>query len=390
MINKIIWLIETILLFLFSYVIPKDKDLILFWSMRWNYIGWNPKIYYLHVKNKFWDKKNILFFDGKNTNKNANIKTYWFWLKKYWLILRANILIIDACSFDLWIKWVITWNFNLVQMWHWEPVKKIWFLSELYISRRSKIVLFFEKLEYKTYKLIPSNPWTVDIIKWCFLNENVKWIWVPRNDLLLHNNILNLVKNEIVEKKISDFKEKYKKIILLAPTFRETDNSDYFSKDEAQKLNATLKEQNYLLLIKTHPNETRKFLHEKYSNLINITKTLTFDATDFLPFIDCVMTDYSSIYIDFLLTWKDIIFYQKDLDDYINKERWLLYEPEEVVIKKTVAYNFDELINILLNIDKITKEQNYKTWYNKLYELFFKWLNRERSTCEELDKLLIK
>ena len=47
-------------------------------------------------------------------------------------------------------------------MWHGEPIKKIGFLSDLYISRRNPIVLFFEKLEYKTYKYILSNPSTKD------------------------------------------------------------------------------------------------------------------------------------------------------------------------------------------------------------------------------------
>lgn len=390
MIQKFIWLIDTIFLFIFSYIIPKKNNLILFGSMKTKYIWWNPKIYYLYLNDKYKDKYEILFCDPKNTNKDKRIKTYWKWFKKYWLLLRAKTLIIDACSFDLWINWVFTWNFNLVQMWHWEPIKKIWFLSELYISRRNPIVLFFEKLEYKTYKLILSNPWSIDIIKWCFKNENVKWIWVPRNDLLLHKNILELVQNNIVKNQIEKWKKEYKKVILFAPTFRETDSSDYFSKDEAERLNSILKEKEYLVIIKTHPNETRNFLHWEYSNLVNITEKYRFDATDFTPFVDMVMTDYSSIYIDFLLTKKPVIFYQKDLDDYINKERWLLYKPEDVVIKETVAYSFDELLEVFKNLEKNIETIEYQNWYTNLYNLFFKGLDAKVSTCEKLDNLLLK
>ena len=184
--------------------------------------------------------------------------------------------------------------------------------------------------------------------------------------------------------------KEFKKVILLAPTFRETISTDYFSLDEAKKLNNFLEKKNYLIIIKTHPNETRKFLDKQYSNLINITKSYNYDATDFTPFIDCVMTDYSSIYIDFLLTWKPVIFYQKDLDDYINKERWLLYKPEQVVIKETTAYSFDELLNIFENLEKDIKKEEYKKWYEDLSNLFFKWLDRNISTCEKLDNLLLK
>ena len=388
--NKIIWLFETIFLFIFSFIIPKDENLILFGSMKTKYIWGNPKIYYLYLRDTYGDKYNILFCDPKNTNTDDRIKTYGKWLKKYWLLLRAHALIIDACSFDLWIHWVFSWNFNLVQMWHWEPIKKIGFLSELYISRRNPIVLFFEKLEYKTYKLILSNPWSIKHIQWCFRNMNVQWIWVPRNDLLLHKNILNLVKNKTVESKISEWKKNYKKVILLAPTFRETDSSDYFSKQEAEKLNSILENQNYLLIIKTHPNETRNFLHTEYSNIQNVTQTMNYDATDFTPFVDVVMTDYSSIYIDFLLTKRPVIFYQKDLDSYINAERWLLYKPETVVTPETTAYSFEALLDIFSQLENIIQSKEYSHWYKKLYELFFKGLDTNISTCERLDNILLK
>lgn len=387
--QKILWLVETILLFIFSYIIPKDNKLILFGSMKTKYIWGNPKIYYLYLRDTYGDTYNILFCDPNKTNTDSRIKTYGNWFKKYWLLLRANILIIDACSFDLWINWVFTWRFNLVQMWHGEPIKKIGFLSDLYISRRNPIILFFEKLEYKTYNIILSNPGSIEHIKWCFRNQNVLWIWVPRNDLLLHKNILDLIKNISVEEQIKTWKNDFKKVILLAPTFRETDSSDYFSQEETKKLNKTLSENNYLLIIKTHPNETRNFLHTEYSHIKNVTQSLNYDATDFTPFVDVVMTDYSSIYIDFLLTWKPIAWYQKDLDEYINKERWLLYNPKEVTIKNTTAYSFEELQSIINNLENKIEDKKYDEEYTRLYNLFFEWLDRNISTCSRLDEKIL-
>lgn len=387
--KEFIWLLETVFLFIFSYIIPKDKNLILFGSMKTKYIWGNPKIYYLYMHDRYWDKYNIFFCDPHQTNTDSRIKTYGNWLKKYWLLLRAKTLIIDACSFDLWISWVFSGNFNIIQMWHWEPIKKIGFLSDLYISRRNPIILFFEKLEYKTYKLILSNPWSIKILEWCFQNKNVEWIWVPRNDLLLHKDILNLVKNTEVEKQIFEWKKQYKNIILLAPTFRETDSSDYFTKNEVEELNKTLKKNNYLLIIKTHPNETRSFLDKKYSNIKNVTKSLNYDATDFTPFIDVVMTDYSSIYIDFLLSWKPIVWYQNDLKEYIYKERGLLYSPKDVTISETTAHSFQELLNKIQSLETSVTQKSYKNNYTQLYNLFFKGLNTETSTCEKLDNTLL-
>lgn len=306
-------------------------------------------------------------------------------------MLRANYIFIDNCSFDVWLNWVFAGKYNVIQTRHWEPIKGIGFLSQQYIERRSSIVLFFEKIEYKNYQFILSNPNTTKVLSWVFNKaKSVIWIGLPRNDLLLHSEILNLMKNDIVKTQVSQWQKHFKKVILLAPTFRETDSNDYFTKEEAEKLNQTLNTQNYLLIIKTHPNETRAFLHEEYSNIINVTKTLNYDATDFTPFVDVVMTDYSSIYIDFLLTERPVIFYQKDLNDYIDKERWLLYEPSKVVTNQTTAYDFQELWKVLENLEEVIETKKYKTDYENLYNIFFKGLDSNVSTCEKLDNLLLK
>ncbi|MDD5213889.1 MAG: CDP-glycerol glycerophosphotransferase family protein, partial [Candidatus Gracilibacteria bacterium] len=171
--SNVIGLIETIFLFIFSYIVPKNKNLIIFGSMKGIHISGNPKIFYLYLNSISKGKLNLYFFDGYKTNIDNRIKVYGFGFKKYWLILRAKYLIIDACSFDLGVKGVIFGHFNLIQMWHGEPIKKIGFLSDLYIKRRNKIILFFEKLEYKTYKMILSNPGTSKIIEGAFQSKKV-------------------------------------------------------------------------------------------------------------------------------------------------------------------------------------------------------------------------
>lgn len=387
--SKVLWLIETIILFIFSYIIPKKESLILFGSMKWRYIWWNPKIFYLYLDKYYEWKYELCFFDGNRTNEDNRIKTYWFWFKKYWLILRAKYLFIDACSFDLGVYGVLFGRFNLIQLWHWEPIKKIWFLSEEYIKRRNKIVLFFEKLEYKTYKIIVSNPWSKEILEKCFLNKNVYNVWVPRNDILLDKKIWIENENKIVKEFVQKLKKQFSKVILFSPTFRETDFSDYFSDSELKKLNEILSEKWYVLIIKKHINEKRKILwNKKFYNIIDVTEQLNYDSIDFLPYVDFLMTDYSSIFIDFLLTWKWILFYQPDLDNYIYKERWLLYEPTEIVIKSVTAYNFEMLIDNIKWIELISKSKEYKKSYEKLYNIFFRNLDRNTSSCHRIYNLI--
>lgn len=388
--EKIIWLFETIFFCIFSYIIPKDKKLILFWSMKGKYIWWNPKAFYLYLQEIYkFDGKLLYYYGTQNPTLDWEINTYWDTYKKYWLLLRAKYLFIDSCSFDLGIKWVFFWNFEVIQMWHGEPIKKIWFLSELYISRRNKVVLFFEKLEYKNYKYILSNFWSKDIIAWAFRNENVLNIGLPRNDVLINHAFLKIYNNSTLESKLQWYKEKFSKVVLFSPTFRELNQEPYFSSDQLIELNQILKETNTLCIIKLHPNEKRIFLGDiKYSNIENVTNLLNYDSTDFLPFVDYLITDYSSIYIDFLLTWKPICWYQNDLNEYITSERWLLYSPAEVFIKDTTANNFSEFTIILKNIHSITNSSQYKNSYDHLRQKFYWNYSHTYSSSSELAKIL--
>jgi len=388
--TKIIWLFETIFLFILSYIIPKKDNLIIFWSRKWEYILGNPKIYYLYLQKLYWNDLELLFFDRNSINTDSRINTFWNSFKKYWYMLRAKYIIIDNFSFDVWHNGVFVWRFNLIQSWHGEPIKWIGFLSDLYLAWRSKIVLFFEKLEYRTYKIILSNKATKKIMSQVFNNsKNVENIWLPRNDLLTHPEIQQLNENQKVKEKILELRAEYRSIYLFTPTFRESTNSIYFTENELEQLNNSLASNNSLLIIKTHPRETRSFLNNKiYSYITNVTHELPYDALDFLPYIDIVITDYSSIYIDFLLTPKPIIWYQNDLDDYINKERWLIYPAEDVVIEKTTAYNFNALIDIFRNIDTITWDASYMSGYNTLKEKFYGSAPIQSSTCEQLTKIL--
>lgn len=388
--KNILWLFETITLFVLSYLIPKKSNLIIFGSRKGEYILGNPKIYYLYLDKYYSEKLNLLFFDRNWINEDKRIKTFWNSFKKYWYMLRAKYIVIDNFSFDVWHNWVFVWNYNLIQTWHWEPIKWIWFLSELYLAGRNKIILFFEKLEYKTYKIILSNKSTKKIMSQVFNDSSkVRNIWLPRNDLLTFPKIQELNKNLRVKEKIIKLRKKYNSIYLFTPTFRENTYCTYFNENELENLNKSLKISGSLLIIKTHPRETRNFLNNiTYSNITNLTQEFQYDALDFLPYVDIVITDYSSVYIDFLLTWKPIIWYQNDLEDYINKERWFLYPVSEFVINKTTAYNFKTLLEILNNIDNIERNSNYLKNYKKLKEKFYWNSENKKSCCEKLTKIL--
>lgn len=97
-----------------------------------------------------------------------------------------------------------------------------------------------------------------------------------------------------------------KKIVLWAPTFRGNAAAPYIPfYQEMQQLQEKLGEE-WFVLTKVHPHASRQY-HE--SNCSISTEKL-------LPVLDVLITDYSSIFFDFLIFRKPIIFFAPDLQQY--------------------------------------------------------------------------
>jgi CDP-glycerol glycerophosphotransferase len=115
------------------------------------------------------------------------------------------------------------------------------------------------------------------------------------------------------------------------PTFR--DSNPNFLQDleiDATVLNVTLQASNVVLLIKLHPGTPDAAL-KQFADHSNIR---ILDGADdiypILPFCDYLITDYSSIFIDFLLLDREMFFFSFDLDLYIAKNRSLYYDYRDI------------------------------------------------------------
>ena len=128
----------------------------------------------------------------------------------------------------------------------------------------------------------------------------------PRNDILFKKKIY---KNT-------------KQTILYAPTFRDVSTTILFPfKDQDLcKLDAFLSANNYEIMIRMHINEEVKYKNnKKYLSLKNIyfANSNTYPSVnDILYRIDYLITDYSSISIDYLLFNKPIAYIPYDYEDY--------------------------------------------------------------------------
>lgn len=124
------------------------------------------------------------------------------------------------------------------------------------------------------------------------------------------------------EKSLVDILETHirggKKIIMYAPTFRRG-NKDFNPEDHFNRNRASLfaKENNAIFLVSLH---TKYRAHKALSISDTIIDMPECDINSLMPYIDMLITDYSSSYVDFLLLDRPIIFYIYDIESYHAKE----------------------------------------------------------------------
>lgn len=227
------------------------------------------------------------------------------------------------------------------------------------------------------YICVPSE-FTKMLFSYIFNMDNNKILITPyqRNRYIFESN-----GNENIEKILNFNIEKYEKIIMYAPTFRKgigkeegnTDRNNVLGLQTYDEniLNEFLEKNNYLLLVKLHPSEEALISEEIIGKNTVILKDENMQKNnitinEILNGVDCLITDYSSIYTDYLLLEKPVIFFDTDIEIY-SKKRGIYFNSEEFWFPGPIVNNIDNFIKemeeLLNNKDYYIKERKE---YNKL------------------------
>ena len=142
-----------------------------------------------------------------------------------------------------------------------------------------------------------------------------------------------------------------KKMILYCPTHRnegkeKMEISRLFDLDRLQDF---LEKTDYYLVIKKHfyhRNEEEKL--DKYDRIIDITDQ-DMDVQELIMETELLITDYSSVYIDYLLLDKPLLFYCYDYENYLKNDREMYFDYADVT-PGVKAASFDELFDELRKV----------------------------------------
>jgi CDP-glycerol glycerophosphotransferase len=151
-------------------------------------------------------------------------------------------------------------------------------------------------------------------------------IGYPRNDVLFREptpeDLINVDSKTLAA--VRSARREGRIVILYVPTNRDHIGAAWFERAEIKTFASHCEKHGHLLVVNLHPNEqsATSTLRQNYPGLHFLEPTT--DVYPILKYADIVVTDYSSLAFDFLLTDRPIIFYRPDHEDYVSKSRHLI------------------------------------------------------------------
>ena len=282
-----------------------------------SFVGSNTKAFYLYSAEQ---GKNVTLVTDNNLAYNAfkdlGYQVEWLgsW-KSFFCIASSNWIIQDQANhteyFDVFSK-----KQKTLQMWHGIPLKKL--------SPQHNI----------TYDLLLSTSSFVSksSLASLFLHHEMVNSGYPRNDLFTVSAIKNeyLLTDQLTISWVQQGKLESKKILVYMPTHREYDvgidaPGIKILPLEWSALDQDLSAIDALLVLKLHPvveAHYQKLITEYALKSVKVYPSKQ-DIYPLLRDSDLLITDYSSVYFDYLLLNKPIVFYCYDFDQYAdNKDGW--------------------------------------------------------------------
>ena len=175
---------------------------------------------------------------------------------------------------------------------------------------------------------------------------------------------------------IKGFKEQGKKLLFYTPTFRDT-GKDISGWLKSEKLHSFLRANNAILVCKLHFADKNSLDFELPEEIYKMDSTS--DIYPVLKYADGLISDYSSIYFDFLLLDKPIIYHVPDLEEYQEQCRGF-YEPYETLTAGVKTRTEDEIISAMQDV--LNGVDNYKDDRKRLRDQTFKY--QDGHNCERV------
>jgi CDP-glycerol glycerophosphotransferase (TagB/SpsB family) len=362
---------------LINRIIPKNKKLILFYDSMNECLTDNTEAIYNYIHNKSTKYKLVSCIPNckkKDINTVGTIRGVLTYLRATYVFYSFGDFRIQPSKKQI-----------VINQWHGAPIKAIGKITNQEIYQK-------ERLDNFTY-LTSTSPLFSKVMQKAFDCDKDKIIPIgqARNDYLFSDKeVLSYLNIK---------KEKYKKLILWMPTFRVSKDKRFFdseiknketllpileSTNDLIKLNDLLCDENIFLVIKIH--EHSDFNKIDFSNIKSITNREILPKGvklyEFVKEFDALITDYSSIFVDYLILNRPIGFTLDDYNSYLENRGFSIDNPINMMPGHHIL-NYEDFINFILDISNSYDKYEIDR-YNilKLTNSYY-----DNKNCERLIKL---
>lgn len=245
-----------------------------------------------------------------------------------------------------------------VNLWHGISPKKMGYLLEENLLAAHDDDFYKKASNLIDYTIVPSKLWQyIFSLKFNTEFNRVLPLGFPKLNSILNCNGKENLQKLIKNKNISS----YNKIIFYMPTLKKgigrvdsnpnkknIFNINSYSEDILLKY---LNENNYLLCIKTHPSEETKYKRVSNNNVVYINTSdldkYDLDINQVINGCDLLISDYSSVGFEFLITKKPVLYLNNDIQDYTNN-RGLVFDDASFWFELKER-NIDDLLSDISN-----------------------------------------
>jgi CDP-glycerol glycerophosphotransferase len=320
-----------------TLLVRRDADLVVFWGRDGGKFLDNCKYLYIATRtHKPWLRAAFLGTIPSASDIQDGVEAGVRGLRAKWLWLRAGTIIVDSVDWQRGMRVGGSQGARIVQLWHGVPLKQVQ-LGRIKARRAGRWTL--EAAAFQLYLYVVGRLAEVDWLlstskaiterafSSSFRYENVSHAGYPRNDVLLREpSPMEMAGIDLAAKRaIAEHRRRGGHVMLYAPTFREG-FPDPFAPGgvDLARLAQAACTADLLLLVKLHPWMRGKSFEAAPPGIRFVTADS--DIYPLLRDVDLLVTDYSSVFFDFLLLDRPVLFFPYDLDAYVGGDRPLYFD----------------------------------------------------------------
>jgi CDP-glycerol glycerophosphotransferase (TagB/SpsB family) len=276
-----------------------------------------------------------------------------------WHALRAGVFLLDCRLSD--VHAMASRGALKVNLWHGVPLKKI----ERDIDQADHTInlavrgTWFQRLYYKVRRpelterydtILATSDATAHRFAGAFgiAREHIIVAGYPRTDGLLSSTsspFLPAAERTIVDE-FKGHEQAGRRVLFYMPTFRDWGNTaDRVIPIDWEKLDSALRAHGGVLYCKLHPGDRASLPDLSHLSAVRLLPS-NVDPYPLLRHTHALISDYSSIFFDYLLLDRPVVFYPYDLDAYRTRSRGL-YDDYDSVTPGPKAYDAEGLERML-------------------------------------------